>query len=62
MLLQILFIRLNVNPINAEGFKQMISGDAVKESAEITKIYTLEFLSENTVINVFYNTRFKIYL
>tara|TARA_B100000886_G_C20256592_1_gene421099 strand:+ start:374 stop:496 length:123 start_codon:yes stop_codon:yes gene_type:complete len=40
----------------------MISGDAVKESAEITKIYTLEFLSENTVINVFYNTRFKIYL
>ena len=40
----------------------MISGEEVKESAEITKIYPLEFLSENIFINVFYNIRFKIYL
>ena len=36
-----LFVRPSGNPINAEGFEQMISGDIVQEKAEITKIYLL---------------------
>ena len=31
-----LFIRPSGNPINAEGFEKMISGDVVQEKAEIT--------------------------
>ena len=41
-----LFIRPSGNPIDAEGFKQMITGDIVQEKAEITKIHRFEFLSE----------------
>ena len=37
-----LFIRPSGNPINAEGFEQMISGDIVQEKAEITKIHRFE--------------------
>ena len=48
-----LFIRPSGNPIDAHGFKQMISGDVVQEKAEITKIHRLEFLSEHTVICIF---------
>ena len=48
-----LFIRPSGNPINAEGFKKMISGDVVQEKAEITKIHRLEFLSENIVMCIF---------
>ena len=48
-----LFIRPSGNPINAEGFEKMISGDVVQEKAEITKIHRLEFLSENIVICIF---------
>ena len=48
-----LFIRPSGNPINAEGFKNMISNDVVQENAEITKIHRLEFLSENTAMCVF---------
>jgi len=48
-----LFIRPSGNPIDAEGFKQMISGDVVQEKAEITKIHRLEFLSENIVLCIF---------
>ena len=50
---EFLFIRPSGNPIDAEGFKQMISGDVVQEKAEITKIHRLEFLSENTVMCIF---------
>ena len=38
-----LFIRPSGNPINAKGVEQMISGDVIQESAEITKIHRLEF-------------------
>ena len=48
-----LFIRPSGNPINAEGFEKMISGDVVQEKAEITKIHRLEFLSENIVMCIF---------
>jgi len=49
-----LFIRPSGNPIDAEGFEQMItSGDVVQEKAEITKIHRLEFLSENIVMCIF---------
>ena len=48
-----LFIRPSGNPINAEGFKQMISADVVQEKAEITKIHRFEFLSENIVMCIF---------
>ena len=48
-----LFIRPSGNPISAEGFEKMISGDIVQEKAEITKIHRLEFLSENVVICIF---------
>ena len=48
-----LFIRPSGNPIDAHGFKQMISDDVVQEKAEITKIHRLEFLSEHTVICIF---------
>ena len=48
-----LFIRPSGNPINAEGFENMISGDVVQEKAEITKIHRLEFLSENIVMCIF---------
>ena len=41
-----LFIRPSGNPIDAEGFEQMITGDIVQETAEITKIHRFEFLSE----------------
>ena len=48
-----LFIRPSGNPINAEGFEKMISGDVVQEKAKITKIHRLEFLSENIVMCIF---------
>ena len=32
-----LFIRPRGNPINSEGFEQMITGDIVQEKAKITK-------------------------
>ena len=48
-----LFIRPSGNPIDAEGFEQMISGDVVQEKAEITKIHRLEFLSDSIVICIF---------
>ena len=38
-----LFIRPSGNPINAEGFKQMISGDIVQEKSEITKFIDSNF-------------------
>ena len=47
------FIRPSGNPIDAEGFEQMISDDIVQEKAEITKIYRFEFLSKNIVICIF---------
>ena len=34
-----LFIRPSGNPIDAEGFKQMLSDNVVQEMAEITKIH-----------------------
>ena len=48
-----LFIRPSGNPINAEGFEKMISGDVVQEKAEITKIHRLEFLSNNVAMCIF---------
>ena len=49
-----LFIRPSGNPLDAEGFEQMItSGDVVQEKAEITKIHRFEFLSENIVMCIF---------
>ena len=48
-----LFIRPSGNPINAEGFEKMISGDVVQEKAEITKIHRLEFLSDNVSMCIF---------
>ena len=48
-----LFIRPSGNPINAEGFKKMISGDVVQEKAEITKLHRLEFLSDNVAVCIF---------
>ena len=48
-----LFIRPSGNPIDAEGFKQMISGDVVQEKTEITKIHRLEFLSDNVAMCIF---------
>ena len=48
-----LFIRPSGNPINAEGFKKMISGDVVQEKAEITKMHRLEFLSDNVSLCIF---------
>ena len=48
-----LFIRPSGNPINAEGFEKMISGDVVQEKAEITKLHRLEFLSNNVALCIF---------
>ena len=48
-----LFIRPSGNPINAEGFEKMISGEVVQEKAEITKIHRLEFLSEYVSLCIF---------
>ena len=48
-----LFIRPSGNPINAEGFEKMISGNVVQEKAEITKIHRLEFLSDNVAMCIF---------
>ena len=48
-----LFIRPSGNPINAEGFEKMISGDVVQEKAEITKLHRLEFLSGNVAVCIF---------
>ena len=48
-----LFIRPSGNPINAEGFEKMISGDVVQEKAEITKIHRFEFLSDYVVMCIF---------
>ena len=48
-----LFIRPSGNPINAEGFEKMISGDVVQEKAEITKLHRLEFLSNNVAVCIF---------
>ena len=48
-----LFIRPSGNPINAEGFEKMISGDVVQEKAEITKIHRLEFLCDNVSLCIF---------
>jgi len=38
-----LFVRPSGNPIDAKGFKQIITGDIVQEKSEITKIHRLEF-------------------
>ena len=48
-----LFIRPSGNPINAEGFEKMNSGDVVQEKAEITKIHKFEFLSADVAMCVF---------
>ena len=48
-----LFIRPSGNPINANEFEKMISGDVVQEKAEITKIHRLEFLSDNVSLCIF---------
>ena len=49
-----LLIRPSGNPINAEGFKKMMtSGDIVQDKAEITKIHRFEFLSDNVVMCIF---------
>ena len=48
-----LFIRPSGNPINAEGFKKMISGDVIQEKLEITKIHHLEFLNNNYSLCIF---------
>tara|TARA_Y100000991_G_scaffold112491_1_gene84925 strand:- start:232 stop:618 length:387 start_codon:yes stop_codon:yes gene_type:complete len=48
-----LFIRPSGNPINAEGFEKMISGDVVQEKAEITKIHRFEFLSDDVAMCIF---------
>ena len=48
-----LAVRPSGNPINAEGFAKMISGDVVQEKAEITKIHRLEFLSDNVSLCIF---------
>ena len=48
-----LFIRPSGNPISAEGFYKMISGDVVQEKAEITKIHRFEFLSDNYAMCIF---------
>ena len=42
-----LFIKLSGNPIYAEGFEKIISGDVIQEKAEITRIHRLVFLSNN---------------
>ena len=47
---EFLFISPSGNPINAEGFEKMISGDVVQEKLEITKIHRFEFLSEKIVM------------
>ena len=38
-----LFIRPSGNPLNSEGFEQMISGNIVQEKAEITKFTDSNF-------------------
>ena len=48
-----LFIRPSGNPLCAEGFYKMISGDVVQEKAEITKIHRFEFLSDNYAMCIF---------
>ena len=50
---EFLFIRPSGNPIDAKGFKQILSSDVVQEKAELTKIHRLEFLSENIVMCIF---------
>ena len=53
LLISFLFIRPSGNPIDAEGFEQMITGDIVQEKAEITKIHRFEFLSETIAKYIF---------
>ena len=48
-----LFIRPSGNPLDAEGFQQIISGDVVQEKAEIAKIHRFENLSENIIMCIF---------
>ena len=48
-----LFIRPSGNPIDAEGFEKMISGDVVQEKSEITKIHRFEVLNDNVPICIF---------
>ena len=48
-----LFIRPSGNPIDAEGFEKMISGDVVQEKSEITKIHRFEVLNDNVAICIF---------
>ena len=48
-----LFIRPSGNPIDAKGFKQIITGNIVQEKSEITKIHWFEFLNENIVMYIF---------
>ena len=48
-----LFIRPSGNPIDAEGFEKMISGDVVQEKTEITKIHRLEILSDHIIMCIF---------
>ena len=60
-----LFIRPSGNPLCAEGFYKMISGDVVQEKAEITKIHRFEFLSDNYAMCIFTlvrNLPLKVYL
>ena len=51
--LDFLFIRPNGNPLDAEGFKQIISDDIIQEKAEITKIHRLEFSSASIIMCIF---------
>ena len=47
-----LFIRPSGNPIDAEGFKQMISGDVVQENAEINKIHWMQRSTGNSDLSL----------
>jgi len=51
--LHFLLIRPSGNPIEAEGFEKINSGDVVQEKAEISKIHRLEFLSGDIVMCIF---------
>ena len=48
-----LFIRPSGNPLHAEAFEHMISGDVIQQKAKITKIHRFEFLSEYIIMCIF---------
>ena len=51
---EFLFIRPSGNPINAEGFEEMMNpGEVIQEKAEITKIHRFEFLNIDVAMCVF---------